>query len=184
MTLSGDKKLMSKDYLIIGQITGTHGVRGEVKVFPLTDNTDRFKNLKEVFLSDKSGSDFRKITCTGSKNVKNLVVLEFKEITDMNSAELLKGKYLNVGRENAVALPENSYFICDLIGIKAFDTSGELLGNLSEVITTGANDVYVIDRPGKKQLLLPAIKEVVKVVDLENQKIVVDILPGLEEIYD
>jgi len=176
--------MMSKDYLIIGQITGTHGVRGEVKVFPLTDNPDRFKGLKEVFLSDKSGSYFKKLSCTGSKSVKKLVVLGFSEIADMDSAEILKGKYLTVRRENAVALPENSYFICDLIGIKVYDESGVILGEISEVILTGANDVYVIERPGKKQLLLPAIKEVVKSVDLVNQKIIVDILPGLEEIYD
>ena len=179
-----DKQINSKDYLIIGEITGTHGVRGEVKVFPLTDNPERFKLLREVFLSDKQGNILNKLNCTGSKNVKNMVVLGFKEIPDMNSAELLKGKYLSVSRENAVTLPEDSYFICDLTGLEVFNTDNELIGKVSDIITTGANDVYVIDRPGKKQLLLPAIKEVIKDVNISKGQITVSILPGLEEIYD
>ena len=182
-TISKDTTALN-DYLIIGEITGTHGVRGEVKVFPLTDDPGRFKFLREAFLSDKMGNILKKLNCTGAKSVKNMAVLAFKEVTDMNMAESLKGKYLSVSRKNAVKLPEDSYFICDLIGLDVFNTDDELLGQISDIISTGANDVYVIDRPGRKQLLLPSIKEVVKKVDVAGGKITVNILPGLEEIYN
>ena len=175
---------MPDEYLIIGQITGTFGVRGEVKVFPLTDDPERFRKLKEVFLTDNAGNISGKLECLGSKTVKNMVILSFKSITDMDLAMAIKGKYISVNRKNAVKLPENSYFICDLTGLDVVNTQGETVGILSDVISTGANDVYVIKRQGRKDLLIPAVKEVVKSVDLENKRITVELIPGLEDIYE
>jgi 16S rRNA processing protein RimM len=175
---------MSDDLLIIGEITGTHGVRGDISVFPLTDDVTRFQKLKECILTDKAGKIIREVNCTGVKFAKNRPILRLKEISDMDAAALLKGKNLCVTRQNAVALPENAYFICDIVGCVVFDVNNTRLGEITDVITTGANDVYVVKRNEKKDLLLPAIKAVVKSVDTGAKVIVVELPEGLLEIYN
>jgi 16S rRNA processing protein RimM len=175
---------MSDNLLIIGEITGTHGVRGEISVFPLTDDIARFQNLKECILTDKAGNVIREVNCIGVKYAKNRPVLKLKEISDMDAAALLKGKNLCVTRQNAVALPENTYFICDIVGCVVFDVNNTRLGEITDVITTGANDVYVVKRTGKKDLLFPAIRKVVKSVDIAGKAVVVELPEGLAEIYD
>lgn len=175
---------MADDLLIIGEITGTHGVRGDISIFPLSDDITRFHKLKECIITDKSGKILREVNCTGVKFAKNRPILSLKEVSDMDSAALLKGKNLCVTRQNAVVLPENTYFICDIIGCSVFDDNNEKLGEITDVITTGANDVYVIKRDGRKDLLIPAIRKVIKSVDIVSKIVVVTIPEGLLEIYD
>lgn len=168
-----------EDLLQVGVITTTHGVRGEVKVFPTTDDPARFKKLKNVILD--TGREKIDLEVAGVKFFKNMVILKFKGIDDINDVEKYRKKSLYVTRENAVKLKKNEYFIADLIGLKVESDEGEDLGTLSDVLQTGANDVYVLSKEGEDDILLPAIKECVKEVDIENGTILVHLLPGLRE---
>ncbi len=168
-----------EDLLQVGVITTTHGVRGEVKVFPTTDDPARFKKLKNVILD--TGKEKIDLEVAGVKFFKNMVILKFKGIDDINDVEKYRKKSLYVTRENAVKLKKNEYFIADLIGLKVESDEGEDLGTLSDVLQTGANDVYVLSKEGEDDILLPAIKECVKDVDIENGTILVHLLPGLRE---
>ena len=164
----------------VGVITSTHGVRGEVKVFPTTDDPARFKKLKQVILD--TGKEDMELEITGVKFFKNMVILKFKGIYDMDTANKYRQKSLYVTRENAVKLEKNEYFIADLIGLAVSSEEGEDLGFINDVLQTGANDVYVIKKTGEEDLLLPAIKDCVKEVDIEGGKMVVHVLPGLRDL--
>ena len=164
----------------VGVITSTHGERGEVKVFPTTDDPARFKKLKQVILD--TGKEDMELEITGVKFFKNMVILKFKGIDDMDTANKYRQKSLYVTRENAVKLEKNEYFIADLIGLAVSSEEGEDLGFINDVLQTGANDVYVIKKTGEEDLLLPAIKDCVKEVDIEGGKMVVHVLPGLRDL--
>lgn len=164
----------------VGVITSTHGVRGEVKVFPTTDDAARFKKLKQVILD--TGKEEVLLEITGVKFFKNMVILKFEGIDDMDTANQYRQKRLYVTRENAVKLEENEYYIADLMGLKVTSDEGEALGTIAEVLQTGANDVYIIKKSGEEDLLLPAIKDCVKEVDIEGGSMVVHLLPGLREL--
>ena len=159
-----------EDLLQVGVITTTHGVRGEVKVFPTTDDPARFKKLNNVVLD--TGKELIDLEVAGVKFFKNMVIVKFKGIDNINDVEKYRKKSLYVTRENAVKLKKNEYFIADLIGLQAESDEGEDLGELSDVLQTGANDVYVLSKEGTDDILLPAIREGVKEVDLENGKII------------
>lgn len=163
-------------FLQVGVITNTHGIAGEVKVFPTTDDPKRFKKLKEVILEPEKEN--MSLHITGVKFSKNMVILRFAEFSNINEVEKFRQKGLYVTRENAVALGPDEYFIADLIGLEVHSDEGELLGPLKDVIQTGANDVYVVDYEGR-ELLLPAIRECIRQVDIENRKMVVHLMPGL-----
>ena len=141
----------------VGAIASTHGVRGEVKVFPTTDDAKRYSKLKEVYLEGKGGN---LLHIEGVKYFKNMVIVKFKEFSSLNEVESLKGKKLFVTRENAVKLKKDEYFVADLIGMEVFDEIKNIKGELVDVMTTGANDVYVIELEDSRELLLPAIKEI------------------------
>lgn len=166
-----------EDLLQVGAITSTHGIRGEVKVFPTTDDVNRFKKLKEVLLD--TGKEKITLEIQGVKFFKQFVILKFKGIDNINDIEKYKGKSLFVTRENAVKLKKDEYFIADMIGCSVEDEDGNYLGELKDVMLTGANDVYVVENEDGKELLFPAIKECVLNVDIEQRKITVHIMPGL-----
>lgn len=166
-----------EDLLQVGAITQTHGLRGEVKVFPTTDDAKRFKKLKEVILD--TGKEKMVLEIEGVKFFKQFVILKFKGFDDINDIERYKGKSLYVTRENAVKLKKDEYFIADLIGIKVYDENEEYLGVLKDVIVTGANDVYDVTLEDGRSLLLPAIKQCVLEVDMEQHKMMVHVLEGL-----
>lgn len=172
-----DEKM--EDRLQVGVITTTHGIRGEVKVFPTTDDVKRFEDLKQVILD--TGKEQLELEITQVKFFKNLVILKFKGIDNINDVEKYKGKGLFVTREHAVKCETDEYFIADLIGIEVVNEEGSLLGQITDVIQTGANDVYVIGAEGKKDLLLPAIRDCIRNVDMEHRQMQVYVLPGLEE---
>ncbi len=166
-----------EDLLQIGVITTTHGVRGEVKVFPTTDDPMRFKKLKQVILD--TGKEQIELEVAGARFFKNLVILKFKGIDNINDVEQYRQKSLYVTRENAVPLGENEYFIADLIGLKVVSDEGEELGDLSDVLQTGANDVYVVSKENTPDLLIPAIRDCIRQVDIENGTMQVHLLAGL-----
>lgn len=165
--------------LRVGVITSTHGVRGEVKVFPTTDDPQRFKKLKKVILD--TGKEQLDLEITSVKFFKNMVILKFKEFDNINDVEKYKQADLLVTREHAVKLRPGEYFIADLIGLKGISDEGEDLGELTDVIQTGANDVYVFSKTGEQDLLVPKIPDCVKNIDLEDGTILVHLLPGLRD---
>ncbi len=165
-----------EDIFRIGVITSTHGLKGEVKVFPTTDDVNRFKKLKKCILRTPKGDiEVEKNTC---KFFKNMVILSFKEFKDINEVEKFKNCELYVTRENAVPLDEDEYYIADVIGMEIYEEENRL-GVLSDVMQTGANDVFVVDLGDKKELLIPVIKECVLDIDYETRIINVKLMKGM-----
>lgn len=160
----------------IGVITSTHGVRGEVKVYPTTDDPKRFKRLKTVYLETKEGR--RQLHIKSVKFFKKYVILGFEEFNDINQVEGFRQAPLIVDRADAVPLSEDEYYISDLIGLSCQDEEGNKIGILKDVMSTGANDVYVIEGENK-EILIPAIKECIMGVDLESSVIHIHLLEGL-----
>lgn len=168
-----------EDLFKVGVITSTHGIKGEVKVFPTTDDANRFKKLKKVILD--TGKEKIDMEIAGVRFFKNMVILKFKGIDDINDVEKYRKAELYVTRENAVPLKKNEYYIADLIGMDVVSDEDEELGVIDDVLQTGANDVYVIKKAGCQDLLIPAIKDCVKEVDVEGGKMIVHLLEGLRD---
>lgn len=167
-----------EQFFQVGIISSTHGVRGEVKVFPTTDDVKRFKKNTEVLL--ETGKDVRiPLKITQVKFFKQFVILKFDGFDSINDIEKYKGRSLYVSRENAVSLNKDEYYIADLIGIKVFDEEDAFIGELKEVYETGANDVYIIARDGTEDLLIPAIKQCILNVDVQEGVMKVHLLEGL-----
>ncbi len=169
-----------EDLLQVGIITSTHGVRGEVKVYPTTDDPRRFRRLKEVVLD--TGKEKLNLEIEGVKFFKQFVIVKFKGLDNINDIEKYRQKSLYVTRKNAVRLQKDEYFIADLIGLKVQDESGKELGTVKDVIETGANDVYEVEMADGKSLLLPAIKQCILNVDVENGTMQVHVLEGLLDL--
>lgn len=169
-----------EDLLQVGIITSTHGVRGEVKVYPTTDDPRRFRRLKEVVLD--TGREKLNLEIEGVKFFKQFVILKFKGLDNINDIEKYRQKSLYVTRKNAVRLQRDEYFIADLIGLKVQDEDGTELGTVKNVIETGANDVYEVEMADGRSLLLPAIKQCILNVDVENGMMRVHVLEGLLDL--
>ncbi len=166
------------EYLQVGKICNTHGIKGEVKVIPLTDNPERFKSLKSVLIETEGTN--KQYDIESVRYSKNLVLLKLKNIDSMDDAQRLKDMYIVINRENALRLPPQSYYICDLVGCSVYDAAnGKKLGILSDVLKTGSNDVYVVRDENNKELLIPALKSVVKRVSIEDKAIDVELPEGL-----
>ena len=168
-----------EQFFQVGIYTNTHGVRGEIKVFPTTDDPNRFRKLKKVIMRTEKGDRLMEIA--GIRFSKQMVLMKFKGIDNINDIEMFKGSGLYVPREDAIPLGKDEYFIADLIGITVYTDEGEELGRLSEVLQTGANDVYVVT--GKdREYLLPAIADCVQTVDPEGGRMVVHMMEGLLDL--
>ena len=174
------REIFMDDLLKVGIITNTHGLKGEVKVFPTTDDPRRFLDLDDIILD--TGKELKTIKIEKVRFFKNMVILKFKGLDHINDVELYRQKDLYVTREQAVPLAENEYFIADLIDLQAVSDEGEELGVIVDVIQTGANDIYVIRKKGMSDLLIPAIKDCIKKIDLENERMEIHLLPGLREV--
>lgn len=167
------------DLLRVGVVTSTHGIAGEVKVFPTTDDAMRFKKLKEVFVD--LGREQLTLHITSVKFFKNMVILKFREFDNINEVQKLIKKDLMISRDMAVPLSEDENFICDMIGLTTVTDDGIELGKLTDVLQTGANDVYIIETAEGKEILIPAIKQCILKVDLDQQKMTVHLLEGMME---
>ncbi|MGL5260293.1 MAG: ribosome maturation factor RimM [Lachnospiraceae bacterium] len=166
-----------EDLLQVGIIASTHGIKGEVKVFPTTDDVSRFKKLKNVILKHKEEN--KELGIEGVKFFKKFVILKFVGLDSINDIETFKGDSLFVTRKNAVPLKKDEYFVADLIDLSIYNEENEEIGILKDVLVTGANDVYDISLHDGRQLLLPAIKECILSVDIEAKKMMIHILEGL-----
>ena len=168
---------MKQEYFEIGQIVNTFGIKGFVKINPFTDDLERFEELKSVFVV--KNKELIEIQIEEVKYHKHLVLVKFKGIEDINMAEKYKGCYIKIKRENARKLPEDTYFIADLIGIKVYDENGNLLGKVDDIYNNKSTDIYVIKDDLGKQILLPSTKEVIKQIDVDEEKMVVHLIDGL-----
>jgi len=173
------------DYLIIGKLGGAHGVRGEIRVFPITDDVRRFHTISECMLLAPSEKPVREIKVSGKRFTGDTVLLTFEGVSDRDEAQKLTGLFLAVKRADAVPLEPGRYFITDLIGCRVVDGERGDLGVLADVLqTAGANDVLVVKRGGKQDLLIPFLHAIVKEVDVFSGKISVILPDGLYEIYE
>ena len=166
-----------EDLLKVGVITTTHGVRGEVKVFPTTDEAERFLELDYVLLD--TGRELRRLEISRVKFFKNLAILKFKDVDNINDIEKYKGCSLWIPREEGQELGENEYYIADLLGMNVILEDGTKFGTLKNVMETGANDVYVIESLEHGEVLLPAIHECILDVNLETNTMTVHLMKGL-----
>lgn len=165
------------EYLKIGLILKPQGIRGEIKVLPLTDDPHRFIGLKQAFLSEEK----KPVRIMGARVGKDAVYLFLEKIYDRTAAESVRGQFIYIDREHAVKLPEGRYFIADLIGCEAVDLNGNRLGILKEVLQPGANDVYIVQRPDGSELLIPVVDAFIKDIDIKSRKITVDAFMLQEE---
>ena len=164
-------------YLELGQIVNVKGLKGEVKVNSFTDDNTKFERIQKVFIKQKSnltGYEIEKVTYN-----KNQVIIKFKEIDTIEEAEKLRNSYIVVDREIFGELPEGVYYIADLIGLDVYTEANEYLGKVDDIFSTGSNDVYVVKDELGKQILLPGIDDVIKKIDLESSKIIVNLIEGL-----
>lgn len=170
-----------EDMLKVGIIASTHGVKGEVKVYPTTDDVNRFKKLKQVLMDN--GKEMISLEIEGVKFFKQMVILKFKGIDNLDDVVKFKQKDLYILRKDAVKLKADEYFIADLIDMDVYDEQGSKLGELTDVMTTGANDVYIVQmQEYEKELLIPAIKECILNIDVEQKKMIVHIMEGLLDL--
>ena len=166
-----------EDLLKVGVITTTHGVRGEAKVYPTTDEPERFLELDYVLLD--TGRELRKLEIKNVKFFKNLVILKFKGVDNINDIEKYKGRDLWIPRKEGQELEEDEYYIADLLGMSVVLEDGQEFGTLKDVMETGANDVYIIDSAEHGEVLLPAIRECILDVDLEKNVMTIHLMKGL-----
>ena len=170
---------MKQEYFELGQIVNHFGIKGMVKVNPFTEDISQFETLDSLLL--EKDKKLIEIQIEEVKYSKNQVLLKIKGIDSIEEAEKYRGCYLKIKRSDAKKLPENTYFIADLIGMSVYTDEGILLGKVDDIYNSGASDIYVVKDEMGKQILLPAIPEVIKQVDLETEKIIVHILKGLLE---
>jgi 16S rRNA processing protein RimM len=166
-----------EEYLEIGQIVNTNGLKGFLKVKPLTDDITRFEELETVYI--QKAKELIEFKIQEVKYVKNMVLLKLEGIDDITEAEKYKNFYIKINRKDAVELDEDSYFIIDIIGCEVFTEENQKLGKVVDVFPTGSNDVYTVKNEEGKEILLPAIADVIKDVDVKNKKIVIHLMEGL-----
>ena len=161
-----------QDKFEVGKIVNTFGIKGEVKVALYTENINNFKKGNKIYVNNKE------MQVEHSRLQKNMLILKLKGVDNMTDAEDLRDSIITVER-NKKELPSGTYYIADLIGLDVYTDEGNLLGKIIDIYNTGANDIYTVKTFEGKEVLLPAIKDVVKQVDLQNEKIIVHILKGL-----
>ncbi len=157
-----------KGEIVIGKVVAPHGVRGDIRIMPLTERPERFLDFRELLLEDG-----RKLTVLNMRFHKRMLLASTKEITSMDQAELLRGKKIFIDAEILPELEEDRYYVADLIGLPVFDDTGKELGTFKDTISTGSNDVYVISVPNAKDILIPALKIYIKEIDITGGRIVV-----------
>lgn len=159
---------MTEKLIAIGKIVAPHGVRGDVRIIPLTDFPDRFHPALVVYLSDYSSLVIRHV-----KKSNKFLLLSFEHFDSMNSVEFLRGQLIHVKEKDLVVLPKDQFYIFEIIGLQVYNEEGVHLGTVNNVLQTGSNDVYVVETQGKAPLLIPALKEVVKHIDIPGQRMIV-----------
>ena len=166
-----------KEYFEIGQIVNTNGLKGFVKIKPFTDNIKEFETFDSIYVQEKNSLIEYKIETV--RYVKQMVLIKLKGIDNIDMAEALRNLYVKVKRDSLPKLQKNSYYIADLLECDVYTVDGDVLGKMDDVFKTGSNDVYVVKSTEGKQILLPAIKDVIQNIDINNKKIIVKLMEGL-----
>lgn len=169
------------EYLMIGQLLKPQGLDGELKVKPLTSDSHRFKNIEFVYI--KENTNYRKLKITNVRISRDTVYLKIDGVTSRDEAESFRSQYLWIDRSHAVSLPDNTYFVYEIIGCTVYNLQGNDLGQVIDVIETGSNDVYIVRKDNLKEneLLIPALKTVVQHISIAHKKIIID-ASQLEEV--
>jgi 16S rRNA processing protein RimM len=163
----------------VGVIASTHGLAGEVNVFPTTQDPDRFKKLKKVTLHTQKGEEIL-LDVASARFFKKFVIVKFKQFNNINEVEKFRGCELTIDRKDAIKLEKGEYYCADLIGLTIVDEEGTELGTLTEILQTGANDVYeMTKKDSEEKIYIPAIKDCVREIDIEAGKITIHVMPGL-----
>lgn len=162
--------------IVIGKIVAPHGVRGDIRIMPLTEKPEQFLDLDYLFLKDN-----RKLTIKNARFHKRMVLVTTEEINDMNTAELLRNQEVLINAEDLPELDEGKFYVADLIGLPVYDEQGTKIGTFKDSLSTGSNDVYIISVPGAKDILLPALKIYVKEINLVEKRIVVTLPEWVDE---
>lgn len=166
------------DYTIVGKIINTHGIKGEVKIYPITDDAERFSNLKKVYI----GEFKKEVTLKSVRYHKGFPIIGFKEIDDINEVLPFKDQYIFIDDVDRIILPKNHYFIYDLINCEVFDMEDNKIGYIRDILQNMSNDVYVVkDDINNKEYLIPAVSQFIKLVDIDNKRIVIDPIEGMIE---
>lgn len=166
-----------KEYLEIGQIVNTNGLKGMLKIKPFTDDITRFENLEIIYI--QKGQELIAKNIEEVKYVKNMVLLKLEGIDNIEEAEKYRNMYIKIDKEDIGDIPEDSYLVVDMLKCNVYTEENELLGKMIDVLSTGSNDVYVVKTAEGKEVLLPAIKDVIKEIDIKNKKIIVNLMDGL-----
>lgn len=166
-----------KEYLEIGQIVNTNGLKGMLKIKPFTDDITRFENLEIIYI--QKGQELIAKNIEEVKYVKNMVLLKLEGIDNIEEAEKYRNMYIKIDKEDIGDIPEDSYLVVDMLKCNVYTEENELLGKMIDVLSTGSNDVYVVRTAEGKEILLPAIKDVIKEIDIQNKKIIVNLMDGL-----
>ena len=167
-------------YFEIGKIVNTLGLKGEIKVIPITDDPKRFELIKEIEVFKANGTPQGTYSIEKVRYHKQFIILKLKEISDINAALLLKTTSIKIPKEKALPLEEDQYYLSDLYGLKVVTDEGCDLGVIKDIIFTGANDVYIVEKQGEKDLLIPAIKQCILNVDLDNKIMTIHLMKGLK----
>lgn len=167
------------EWVGVGEVLTTHGVQGELKVLPLTDDPSRWEELTRVF--GRTAEVTLELHVENVRYFKQFVIVKFREIADLSTAESLRGSRLWIPKSERKTLPPDRFYTDDLLQMDVFDDAGRLLGKIEQVMVTGANDVFVVKDEGEREILLPALKSVVLQVDLAGKRMTVRIPPGLLE---
>jgi 16S rRNA processing protein rimM len=174
-------KLMNKDNCLrVGTYVNTHGIKGEIKVYPHTDDVTRFSDLESILLDTRDGLISYDIESV--KYFKNMAIIKLAGIDNINDIEKYKGSDIYITRAQAVPLEEGEYFLCDIIDAEVISDDAEKIGTVKEVLQTGANDVYVVGREGAKDLLIPVIPSCVLDINTDEKRVIVHLIPGLSDI--
>ena len=162
--------------IIIGKIVAPHGVRGDIRILPLTEKPELFLDLEYLLLEGG-----KKLTVKNARFQKRMILVTTKEVTSMNKAELLRDKNIYIKAEDLPELEEDEFYVADLVGIPVYDLEGNQIGTFKDSLSTGSNDVYIIAVPGAKDILVPALKEYFKEINLAEKRIVVKLPEWTEE---
>ena len=163
----------------IGVIASTHGLQGEVNVFPTTEDPSRFKKLKKVTLHTQRGEEIE-LDVVSARFFKKFVIVKFKQFNNINEVEKFRGCELTIDRKDAIKLQPGEFYCADLIGLTIVDEDDNELGTLTEILQTGANDVYeMTKKDSDEKVYIPAIKDCIRSIDMQEKKITIHVMPGL-----
>ena len=166
------------DYTIVGKIINSHGIKGEVKIYPMTGDVERFSDLKKIYIGDSK----KEVHLRTVRYHKGFPIIGFEEFEDINHILCFKDQLIYVDDKDRIILPEDHYFLYDLLDCEVFDTTNNKIGHIIDVLQNVSNDVYVIkDEISHKEYLVPAVKQFIKLVDVENKRIVIDPIEGMIE---